>query len=352
MGGELYGFGWLRHLRAADSGITRANARALVDEWISHQGGWHPLAWRTDVLARRVISWISQAPLILQDVDAPFYRRFMRSLTQAGALPAPQRVRSARRRAASAGHDRADVCDAVHGQPGAAHQARPPRSSAISSTRRCCPMADISAAIRASIIELLLDLLPLKQAFTSRNMPPPPQLLNAIDRMMPMLRFFRHDDGNFALFNGMGATGADLIATILAYDDVRGEPVSNASHSGYQRLKLNNLLVIMDTGTAPPMAREPGGACRLSRLRIQRRRPAHRGQLRRCRSINRESWRQVARATAGAFDRDLQQCLVLPLPRGRARSARSSASPIVDGPSRVAIARSEHGDSHRAARLA
>ena len=31
----LLGFGWLRHLRAADSAITRANARALVDEWIS-----------------------------------------------------------------------------------------------------------------------------------------------------------------------------------------------------------------------------------------------------------------------------------------------------------------------------
>src|SRR5580704_8090089 len=31
----LLGFGWLRHLRAADSGITRANARALVDEWIT-----------------------------------------------------------------------------------------------------------------------------------------------------------------------------------------------------------------------------------------------------------------------------------------------------------------------------
>ena len=33
----LLGFGWLRHLRAADSAITRANARALVDEWIALQ---------------------------------------------------------------------------------------------------------------------------------------------------------------------------------------------------------------------------------------------------------------------------------------------------------------------------
>src|SRR6266480_167822 len=31
----LLGFSWLRHLRAAQSGITRANARALVDEWVA-----------------------------------------------------------------------------------------------------------------------------------------------------------------------------------------------------------------------------------------------------------------------------------------------------------------------------
>ena len=43
--------------------------------------------------------------------------------------------------------------------------------------------------------------------------------------MMPMLRFFRHGDGNFALFNGMGPTPADLLATVLAYDDARGAPV-------------------------------------------------------------------------------------------------------------------------------
>ena len=57
-----------------------------------------------------------------------------------------------------------------------------------------------------ALIELLLDLLPLRQAFAARNVPPPAALNNAIDRMMPMLRFFRHGDGTFALFNGMGPT--------------------------------------------------------------------------------------------------------------------------------------------------
>ena len=65
----LLGFGWLRHLRAADCAITRANARALVDEWITLQGRWHPLGWRVDILSRRIMSWLSQAPLVLQDAD-------------------------------------------------------------------------------------------------------------------------------------------------------------------------------------------------------------------------------------------------------------------------------------------
>src|SRR5262250_2981778 len=63
----LFGFGWLRHLRAAQSAISRANARALVDEWITLTRSHHATAWRADVLARRIISWLSQAPLVLDD---------------------------------------------------------------------------------------------------------------------------------------------------------------------------------------------------------------------------------------------------------------------------------------------
>ena len=41
-----------------------------------------PIAWRPDVVARRIISWLSQAPLVLHDADVQFYRRFLRSLTR------------------------------------------------------------------------------------------------------------------------------------------------------------------------------------------------------------------------------------------------------------------------------
>jgi len=73
---SLLGFGWLRHLRAADTALTRANARALVDDWLTNPNNKRPIARRADVLARRVISLLSQAPLVLGDTDSKFYRRY------------------------------------------------------------------------------------------------------------------------------------------------------------------------------------------------------------------------------------------------------------------------------------
>ena len=145
----LLGFGWLRHLRAAESGITRANARALVDEWITLNSAHDPVAWRPDVVARRVISWLSQAPLVLDDSDVRFYRRFLRSLTRQ-VRHLRHTVSDARDgRAAAAGRDRADLRGAVHGGPAAPHPRRHQAAGERTGSGRSCPMAGISAAIPA-----------------------------------------------------------------------------------------------------------------------------------------------------------------------------------------------------------
>jgi uncharacterized heparinase superfamily protein len=103
-----------------------------------------------------------------------------------------------------------------------------------------------------AVLDLLLDLLPLKQGYIARRAAPPPALIGAIDRMMPMLRMMRHGDGALALFNGMGVTSPDLVAAALAYDDTRSQPVGNAPHAGYQRLgQGEGALVIMDCGPPP-----------------------------------------------------------------------------------------------------
>jgi uncharacterized heparinase superfamily protein len=247
----LLGFGWLRHLRAADSPITRANARALVEEWINNGGKTSPRAWRADVLSRRVISLLSQAPLVLNDTDARFYRRYLRSLSR--------EIRYLRFMMLDAG-DGAPRLQALialcYASLCLANQSRHIRSAtrrlADELQRQILPDGGHISRSPATTIELLLDLLPLRQTFAARNIAPPPALLNAIDRMMPMLRFFRHPDGNFALFNGMGSTPSDLVATLLAYDDSQGVPMASLPHSGFQRLDAGTTSIIMDTGAPPP----------------------------------------------------------------------------------------------------
>src|SRR6202795_2762648 len=231
----LFGFGWLRHLSAADSGITRANARSLVDEWITLQGSWHPLAWRPDVLSRRIISWLSQASLVLNEADVRFYRRFLRSLVR--------QVRYLRHTAGDARRGVARMQAVIALSYAAlciAGQARHIKTATERLRHEIGPqiLPDGGHAGRdpGAIIEVLLELLPLGQAFSSRNIAPPQALLNAIDRMMPMLRFFRHSEGTFAHFNGMGPTPAELLMTLLAYDEIHGAPLSTAPHSAYQGL--------------------------------------------------------------------------------------------------------------------
>ncbi|MFY9694995.1 MAG: heparinase II/III family protein, partial [Xanthobacteraceae bacterium] len=248
----LLGFGWLRHLRAANSAITRANARALVDEWIAVQGSWHALAWRPDVLSRRIISWLSQSTLILQDAEVRFYRRFLRSLVRQVRYlrhTAGDAHRSVARMQAAIALAYAALC--IAGQ--ARHIKSATEHLQREIERQILPDGGHISRDPGAIIEILLEFLPLRQAFTARNLAPPQALSNAIDRMMPMLRFFRHSEGTFAHFNGMGATPADLILTLLAYDDNRGAPLSSAPYSAYQRLEANGGVVIMDTGRAPPV---------------------------------------------------------------------------------------------------
>src|SRR5690606_4903942 len=70
--------------------------------------------------------------------------------------------------------------------------------------------------------------------------------------MLPALRFFRHQDGSLARFNGVGITIHDRVAAILRHDDTGGAPLSHATHSGYERLSMGDTTVIADTGVPPP----------------------------------------------------------------------------------------------------
>lgn len=329
----LLGFGWLRHLRAADTALTRANARSLVDDWMSNPSRRRPLERRADVLARRVISLLSQAPLVLGDTDGKFYRRYLRGLTR------------------EIGHLRYAMIDIGDGVPKLqvlialcyaslclANQAKHIKSTSRKLSeelqRQILPDGGHISRNPGALVELLSDLLPLRQTFAARNIPPPPALLNAIDRMMPMLRFFRHGDGSFALFNGMSNAPNDLVATLLAYDDTHGAPMASMPHTGYQRIDAGTTTLIMDTGAppTPSVSQDAHAGCLSfelssgpSRIVVNCGMPA----------TGRDNWRPFARGTAAHSTltyHDTSSCQFVEF---SAMKKLLQGAPITSGPSNV-----------------
>src|SRR5499433_1852861 len=342
----LLGFVWLRHLRAADSAITRSNARSLIDEWINVQGGGHSTGWRIDILSRRIICWLSQAPFVLQDADARFYRRFIRSLSR--------QVRYLRRtlNESREGLPRlqgiialnyATLC--LQGQSG--HLRANVRRLIDELRKQVLPDGGHVSRNPGALIELLADLLPLRQLFAARQLQPPQALNNAIDRTMPMLRFFRHADGNFAQFNGMGPTPVDLLATVLAYDDARGTPVSNAPHSGYQRVDAEQTALLMDTGRPPPveLSQEAHAGCLSFELSWKQHRLVVNCGLP---SVNKENWRQVARATPAHSTVTINERSSYRFLESLSIKRLFGGTPIISGPHDVRIEREPGAPTLRA----
>jgi len=250
----LASFGWLRHLRAADTALSRANARALVEDWIRQSNRKsRPEDWEPRVATRRLLSWLSQSPLILEGADSAFYRLFMKSIRRQAML-LQRRLNDD-----IDGETRlfALIALAEFGLCGEGLDTMQERMSLLLGEelgRQVLADGGHIGRNPQTIVDLLLDLLPLRQAYSARGVSAPPQLLNAIDRMMPMLRLFRLGDGSLALFNGMGQTAPHDLATILAHDDARAAPLINAPYAGYQRMEGGSNVLIMDTGAIPPGA--------------------------------------------------------------------------------------------------
>jgi len=253
----LHDFGWLRHMSAAKTAIARAHARILVDEWITSSGKKinHP-AWTSHVVARRIISWISHADMLLAGAEASFRRRFLKNLglnirylrllrpfwgkrAQKGmldthialtfaalALPSiPAHLRAAELRLQRA-------LDA-HILPDGGHISRNP----------------------ALLIPILADMVSLCHCYQQKNLVPPPHFLDVLERIDRALRFFQHRDQSLANFNGVGPLLPERAIKLLNIHATTAPPPLQLADSAYQRLACGATTVIVDSG-CPPRGRD------------------------------------------------------------------------------------------------
>jgi uncharacterized heparinase superfamily protein len=105
-----------------------------------------------------------------------------------------------------------------------------------------------------TLVELLLDLLPLRLLYASRGIETPEALGRAVERMMPMLRYLRHEAGGRGALqrHGPDRDRPHRDPPVLRPDP--GPARRARAQSGYTRLRRGSTLVLADTGASPPTA--------------------------------------------------------------------------------------------------
>jgi uncharacterized heparinase superfamily protein len=252
---ELHGFCWLASLAAAGGEPAKALATNLIAQWVKRYGHYCEPQWSAHVTARRLIHLFSHGRLVIANSDMMWRSRLFVSLRE--------QVKMLERTA----HEAPDGLPRLET---AAALALSGLCLDDNSRRLDCGLARLDAEIARQILpdgghvsrspEELLHayryLMMVKDGLAAANEEPPHGLRNALDRMAPMLRFFRHGDGALALFQGGQEGDPKMLAGLLARDEVRGQPFHHARHSGYQRLAAARTLILLDCGDVPGLSTE------------------------------------------------------------------------------------------------
>jgi len=248
----LHGFDWLQDLLSQKNGIGKARAAAYIDSWIVTYGNWNDFSWHVDILSQRLFNWLTVwSPALSEDADSPAGRarravvyRQLKALkanykqTQAG-IP---RLRAAASLAMGGaklaersdgflarGLDLLDTEIELQILPDGGHVSRSPQQT----------------------LECLKILLALDTLLQDRGVEGSRLMSRAIDRLTPMITFFRHTDGALGAFHGSGEGYKAFIDRLLKATPGEAKPFSYCPHTGYQRIERGQTVLLVDTGSAP-----------------------------------------------------------------------------------------------------
>jgi uncharacterized heparinase superfamily protein len=291
-----HGFDWLGDLISGGN-AARDPARALIQSWLDENAASHAVTWRSDVVATRIFAWIVHFDEIAgREADRPLQRAMLASIARqvrhlariaTWELSGAPRLRALKGLLAGLvvlGGSSARVMRALRALeqelpaqilPDGGHRTRNP-SVQLAVLR---DLIDVRAVLRAARIEV------------------PPALQQTIERMAPMLRFFRHGDRRLALFNGSIEEDAVLVDLALTRSETRTPAPAEAPHSGFQRLQCGQSLVVVDAGKPPSAGYDQDAHAGMLSFELSQGREriivncgGYRGP--------RPAWQRVARATA------------------------------------------------------
>lgn len=249
----LHSFSWLRNLDGSKTPLASSFARAMVDEWLnSCSYSTSEPSWRPDIVAARLIACLSHCRMLVEGANAQFIKKFLKSISfqfrylyvSAKAMPENERKLQT-----YIGLCFAAISLNIEEQ----QKTKIYQQLSECLERQIYPDGGHISRNPTIIINLLFDLFSIRYSFNYLGKAAPIALHNAIERMIPALRMFCHQDETIARFNGVGAILPEKLSSIFALDGSQGEAFTYAPYSGYQRLQAENTCIIADIGKGAPL---------------------------------------------------------------------------------------------------
>jgi uncharacterized heparinase superfamily protein len=244
--------GWLRDLRAVGTDSARRRAAALLSLWLDEQDSWEEAYWAPAILGERLANWLAfhdfYAPAapgtgFEEKLIASMVRQ-LRHLMRTVPVTAPglESLRAIKglvyggvsliegERALGLALELLQRQIATEILPDGGHIGRNP-------------------ALLLAVLRALID---IRSALRAVQLEVPQELAMALARLVPALKFFRHGDGGFALFNGAREGETAEIETALLLAEGKGRVLRRLPDMGYERVQNGRSLLLVDTGAPPP----------------------------------------------------------------------------------------------------
>ncbi|WP_271829052.1 heparinase II/III family protein [Commensalibacter communis] len=252
---KIYDFSWLRDLREFGTDNARLCARALIVDWMSRPPNTqHKVAYRGDILGKRLTNWLGHYDFFASSADKAFKQQFLHRVMIEG------RYITAMLPPTAGSHYAFAMLKGVM----AVSLCLPEQFDLSTKITRCLKnelanqiLEDGVHIERNAEIQLMVlqDLVEIKLMYQLTKQRPPNELTSALDNLSRALRALRHGDGGLALFNGSNESNPQSIDRILFHATQKRVAMTNMTKGGYIRCYANRATLLVDSGTPADIGR-------------------------------------------------------------------------------------------------
>jgi uncharacterized heparinase superfamily protein len=255
---HIYNFNWLKDLRVVSNVPARNLARKYIENWISLEKKTSKVSWRADILADRLTNWLTHFGFYSNNAPQIFFDQFFLSISRQAKYLNRKAIRSAEGSPRITALKGLIYCGvALPGFDKYLNKGQQYLETELN--HQIFPDGGHYSRNPKIHTDVLFNIISIRETLITAHIEVPDWLSDKIDRMLAMLKTFRHSDGGLSYFNGSTFGNIEIINSLLLKSTGKSRAVSSAPHSGFHKLSANKTSILMDTGTPPKVSANKWG---------------------------------------------------------------------------------------------